>query len=513
MRVQFLMPNFGDGHFRVFQPVIREMLRRGHEVHLVRSGDQTRRGVKWLEELQSEEPGLTWATAPIEVEDQWALVRDRIHKMHDYVRYLAQGHQVDDHPLIRLARRRVPQPTVGMLDDRLGLARHRRRARVAHWALGAAVRALPAPPALRDYIEAQRPDVVLLSPSFGLGSVDQDNLRAARELGVPAVLCVTSWDNLAHRQLIGCDPDLTLVWNEIQKREAVDIHGLPPERVVTTGAQVYDQWFECSPTDRAMFCERVGLPADRSYVLYLGGALFSRVITEAQFVERWLTALRSSAHPELRDVPVLVRAHPSRIGDLRQVDLESQPSVVVWPQDNQMPVADTAKQDFYDSMYHAAAVVGINTSAMIEAGILGKRVFAILAPPEMEESQFGTLHFRYLTEAGGGLVRLAPLEEHLDDLAATVASGDNGRSGTAENRPFLEAFIRPHGLDVPATPIFVDVVERAATMRPEPLHPTRVVRVLRAAFEPFRVALELREGRKHRRHMLRARRSGSTAQL
>ena len=37
-------------------------------------------------------------------------------------------------------------------------------------------------------------------------------------------------------------------------------------------------------------------------------------------------------------------------------------------------VADPA---LYDSLYHAAAVVGLNTSAMIEAGILGKSVFTI----------------------------------------------------------------------------------------------------------------------------------------
>ena len=44
--------------------------------------------------------------------------------------------------------------------------------------------------------------------------------------------------------------------------EAVELHGARPEQVTVTGAQAYDHWFAHSvSTDRATFCERVGLPA------------------------------------------------------------------------------------------------------------------------------------------------------------------------------------------------------------------------------------------------------------
>ena len=46
-------------------------------------------------------------------------------------------------------------------------------------------------------------------------------------------------------------------------------------------------------------------------------------------------------------------------------------------------------------MYHASATVGLNTSAMIEAAIVGRPVHTILVP-EFQHSQEGTLHFRYL---------------------------------------------------------------------------------------------------------------------
>ena len=35
--------------------------------------------------------------------------------------------------------------------------------------------------------------------------------------------------------------------------------------------------------------------------------------------------------------------------------------------------------DYYDSMFHSVAVVGVNTSALIESGIVGRPVFTVLA--------------------------------------------------------------------------------------------------------------------------------------
>ena len=51
------------------------------------------------------------------------------------------------------------------------------------------------------------------------------------------------------------------------------------------------------------------------------------------------------------------------------------------------------------------AVVGINTSALIEAAILGKRSFTV-ADPRYQKTQEGTFHFQYLTN--GGILEKAP---------------------------------------------------------------------------------------------------------
>ena len=114
------------------------------------------------------------------------------------------------------------------------------------------------------------------------------------------------------------------------------------------------------------------------------------------------------------------------------------------------PVTDVAA-DYFDSLAHSAAVVGLNTSAFIEAGIAGRPVLAIL-PEEFRDSQEGTIHFHYLmTTAGGMLETSRSLDEHERQLREAMAGPRDQR-----HAEFLRAFIRPRGLDVPATPAFAD---------------------------------------------------------
>ena len=62
--------------------------------------------------------------------------------------------------------------------------------------------AIPEPPSIRAFIEAHKPDVMLLTPLIDLGSSQVEYLRAARAIGIPTGLCVWSWDHLSSKALI-----------------------------------------------------------------------------------------------------------------------------------------------------------------------------------------------------------------------------------------------------------------------------------------------------------------------
>ena len=113
-----------------------------------------------------------------------------------------------------------------------------------------------------------------------------------RALGIPSALCVGSWDHLSSKALLRQWPDRVFVWNETQAREAQTLHGVPRDRVVVTGAQCFDQWFDRRPTlDREAFCRKVGLDPARPYVLYVCSALFEGSPNEAEFARRWAAAI------------------------------------------------------------------------------------------------------------------------------------------------------------------------------------------------------------------------------
>jgi hypothetical protein len=70
------------------------------------------------------------------------------------------------------------------------------------------------------------------------------------------------------------------------------------------------------------------------------------------------------------------------------------------------PIDEVARADYFDSIFHSAAVVGLNTSAFIEAGIVGRPVLTIVVP-EFVENQHGTVHFDYLVTRAAVLSRWA----------------------------------------------------------------------------------------------------------
>ena len=330
--------------------------------------------------------------------------------------------------------------------------------------------AIPSSRRIDRYLRDRAPNVVLATDVLAkIGQVDF--LKSARKVRIPAGICVASWDNLTNKGLLRFCPERVFVWNEAQRREAVELHGIPDERVVATGAQVFDEWFDRRPSAaREEFLRKVGLD-DVSYVVYLGSSSFiTQSAGEVEFVLRWIEALRSSGDERLRRLGIVIRPHPGVPRRWDRAELDSFRGVVVWPPHGTMPVTRDARDDFFDTITHSAAVVGINTTAMIEAAAIGKSVLTIIAP---EFAQEDTLHFHHLLEERGGFLHVASsLEQHAAQLIGVL---EEDAADAERRRRFVESFVRPHGLDRPATPIFADAIEELASLsvqpqpRPQPL--------------------------------------------
>jgi hypothetical protein len=465
MKVLFLMDS--PEYLRFYDSAIEELASRGHSVAIAVNHDRAKKPVG-LEGLQAYADRVSVLGVVPERSGLWREAGRTVRAMMDFVRFLHPTFAVA--PALRARIKRKVLPLAWHWLDwipQLGAGTVRRLQR----ALMAGERAIPVYQPIVDFLRAEQPDVLLVSPLVTAASPQVEWIKAARASGVRTGVCVASWDNLTNKGLLRVEPDLVIVWNEAQKREAAEYHYIPEAKIATTGAQLFDRWFEKTPRrDREAFAARVGLRDTRPFILFTGSSSFiSDSKTEVAFVRRWIAALRASGDPLLEDMNILVRPHPYNCHLWADDPVSDLDGVSVFPRTGYNPIDPANRDDFFDSLYHSAAVVGINTSAMIEAAIVGRPVCSLLAE-EFSNTQEGTIHFHHLLPQNGGFLRIASgIDEHVAQLRECLKSPEVTR---AETQRFVSSFIRPHGVDQRATPVFANVVEQLAR-QPEPV-PDRV---------------------------------------
>ncbi|OFW04156.1 MAG: hypothetical protein A3I61_09210 [Acidobacteria bacterium RIFCSPLOWO2_02_FULL_68_18] len=492
--MKFLLVAKQEKNVDAYLGTLRCLVERGHAVAVAVQERDEARDRRLAEQIAS--PRFRVVACPSARVDEWAPVARLVRRLRDCVHFLRPpfdgaaplrrrvflkfcrelGLDVDADVLLA-AVRVLPQEQIERLDAVLRLAE----------------RSIPTADLFDLFLHDEKPDVVLISPLVHFGSAQADVAASARRLGVPVSMLLFSWDNLSTKGCMHVEPDLMFVWNEQQRTEAWELHRFPPSRVVVVGAPRFDPFFQLRPAlTREQFHAPLGLDPARPTLLYLCSSLLIAP-RELEFLRRWLAALRSSDSDALRGCNVVVRPHP---------DLDLLPDTapferVRWPaapglqahvarpfDDTRAVVLRTSFREpdgLFESLVHSTAVVGLNTTAELEAGIVGRPVFTITASGEAGGPE-PTVHFHYLTRQHGGFVSVASsLDEHRRQLAEALATGVD----PAPIRSFIESFLRPHGLDRPVAPLLADAIAqgaagaetttaeapRAAEFDPRPLSP------------------------------------------
>jgi hypothetical protein len=319
--------------------------------------------------------------------------------------------------------------------------------------LAAVDRLIPPSEPMRAFLRAEQLDVAVGITRVNFGYNDAGLVRAAQAGGVPVGLIVWSWDNLSSKGLLHEPPDRLFVWNELQAHEAVELQGLDPATVEVTGAPRFDRFFTLRPSaGRTELLAADGLDPGRRTILYLGSSGFVTK-SEPDFIDEWVRALRASAEPSLSDANVLVRAHPGA---------SDEPAWTAWaPEDGSVaaPASRARVQQLFDQLFVADAVVALNTSAELEAAIVGRPVLTVTIG-DRAPGQEGTSHFSYLLAGHGGFVETAgSLEEHVPQLLRALEEDPHADARIR----FVERFLRPRGIDHPAGPVLADAIERLAS--------------------------------------------------
>jgi hypothetical protein len=314
-------------------------------------------------------------------------------------------------------------------------------------------RAVPAPSHAVRLVAEHEPNGVVVVPVIRVPAL-VDYLKAAAAARAATAIWVQSWDNLTNKGLLHFTPDRVFVWNETQKQELSRYHGVPPDRVCTTGAQTFDHWFNGDPVpSRVEFCSDLGIDPGTPIVLYVAS---SKQIApdEPAFFERWLRAVRSSSDALLASATILLRPHPTLAQAWQSRGFDTEPGVVVSPSTLHDQInSDPFRARYRGELHHATLAVGINTSAFIDAAIFGKPGCTVELP-ELFHGQRGTVHFDHLTQPGAELLRTAQsIDGHLEQLSELIRRDTYARDERSD--AFVRSFVRPHGLDVRPADLFV----------------------------------------------------------
>src|SRR5712691_3712052 len=262
-RILFVLAE--PGYFRMYGPAITEMTRRGWTVAVAFEKPERRGPSPVLPPSAGAAVEIIWR-APGGVSAAASTLRLGI----DYVRYLEPAFAGATY-LRRRGERYLPS-SLRFLTKISYLPQWFVSALIAASRL--AERLIPPSRAAVEFLTRSRADFVFVTPLLAVGetgSKQTELVKAAHALRIPAVVGVASWDHLTSKGLVRVVPDALLVWNETQLQESVRLHRIPRARIVITGAQPLDHWFD-PVSDAAVqrVTHSLGVDDDRRLLLVVG---------------------------------------------------------------------------------------------------------------------------------------------------------------------------------------------------------------------------------------------------
>jgi hypothetical protein len=462
MRVLVVMQH--ANFFRNLETVARELHRRGHETVMLHGDHPATRAQRPT--AQPKKPKMAFMGRGIqlaEAEIPTLTTGPRLDPAGLWPRMLRAGRLVvnrciylrNDHPsperaadglenqLPRYVGRCLRTPLARVVLGRPGALRAWRRVE------------LRGPPSgtVASLLRRYEPDLVLVSPSvWPKRPVEADYIHAARQLSIPTVGYVNSWDNLTSKGTVQVLPDMFVVWNEALAREAEEIHLISRDIIRVTGAPHLDHFFELRPSrSREEICRELGCPNDGPYVVYLCSSR-TLIADETGLV----TTIADGLARELGDraPTVVVRPHPVNVEPWEGYEY---PGVVVYPRRGDQADTPDSWQDYFNQLSSAKAFVGLNTTAFLEAAAADHPCLTIVSD-EFFNQQGRTGHFRHLLD--GDFLEVA---RDVPELVARVARVLDGADEKAEGRRrFAESFLRPRGIETSARSVVVDLLEQLA---------------------------------------------------
>ena len=289
---------------------------------------------------------------------------------------------------------------------------------------------------------AHRP-VLYVASNPGLIAPEIPLLRTAVRRGVRSMAIDPSWDNFTNKLMPVRRVDRLVVWNDLMKQQAVDIHGYDPSQIRVAGSPQWDLYFRGQPcASREAFFNRIGADPARKLVtltttprvIYAHHDHVLRVLIEAMNSNAW-------ADP----VQVLVRLHPRDDAEAYQA-FQGVPRVMIEKpfRPAAVPSGDGLTVDFTeenrrhlaDTLRHSDVIINVASTISIEAAIFDTPIVNVAFDgheplPFLKSSAryYRFTHYQNITKHQAVRVAETPgqLVEHVRSYLADPSLDRNGR--------------------------------------------------------------------------------------
>src|SRR5262245_5414915 len=202
------------------------------------------------------------------------------------------GHLFQEHPLTglslqainrTLARSRAFRRVYRMLETRLNRS-----------------------PGVRELLREVNPDLFVLTNPFG--TMTTVYLLHAKELQIPVVCQMGSWDNITAKGTPLLMPDYFISWGPIMTQEMVEMYEFPKSRIYECGVPHFDIYSENGRlTPRRTILADLNLPPDLPYIFY--GMVAEMYCPNETQILSWL-AEKINNDAFAKRCSLIIRPHP-----------------------------------------------------------------------------------------------------------------------------------------------------------------------------------------------------------
>ncbi len=301
-------------------------------------------------------------------------------------------------------------------------------------------------PEAEERLKRLSPSVVVTTGPF---QYEQPAVNAAaKNLKIPTLAYIPSWDNLTTKNRMVFKYDGYIVWSEQTKNELHEFYPDTKDRpVYVIGAPQFDIFFqEKFFMPREEFCRRQGLdPAIPTIVYAVGSPNFLQEHHGA------IELARRIVRGDLGKVQMLVRPHPIHDNaELAETFKEFEPHIRLQHTANVGKSLTSRSQDeeqileWINTFRYADVVVNLSSTVTVDAAIFDRPIVNLDFDPQPGAAQQGLIkdvnhvwsHFKPIAESGG-----ISLVNDFDEMTAAIKAYLNEPQKDAERRKWIADYV------------------------------------------------------------------------